>query len=70
MWPVRTLGGDPQCPGRPVNVIELEDEVQEFEPSQDTGTRQVLPGQVDVSDVRVLRPSTRLVLAGNSMDVG
>ena len=24
--------GDPQCPGRPVNVIELEDEVQEFEP--------------------------------------
>ena len=23
--------GDPQCPGRPVNVIELEDEVQEIE---------------------------------------
>ena len=31
--------GDPQCPGRPVNVIELEDEVQEFEPNQDAGTR-------------------------------
>ena len=34
--------GDPQCPGRPVNVIELEDEVQEFEPSQDAGMRQIL----------------------------
>ena len=32
--------GDPQRAGRPVNVIELEDEVQEFEPSQDTGTPQ------------------------------
>ena len=30
--------GDPQCPGRLVNVIELEDEVQEFEPNQDAGT--------------------------------
>ena len=64
------MAGDPQCPGRPVNVIELEDEVQEFEPSQDTGTRQILSVQVDVSDVRLLRPSTRLVLAMNSMDVG
>ena len=62
--------GDPQCPGRPVDVIELEDQVQEFEPSQDTGTRQILSVQVDVSDVRLLRPSTRLVLAVNSMDVG
>ena len=62
--------GHPQCPGRPVTVIELEDEVQEFEPSQDTGTRQILSVQVDVSDVRLLRPSTRLVLAMNSMDVG
>ena len=62
--------GDPQCPGRPVNVIELEDEVQEFEPNQDTGTRQILSVQVDVPDVRLLRPSTRLVLAMNSMDVG
>ena len=62
--------GDPQCPGRPVNVIELEDEVQEFEPSQDAGTRQTLSVQVDVSDVRFLRPSTRLVLAVNSIDVG
>ena len=44
--------GDPQCPGRPVNVIELEDEVQEFEPNQDAGTRQILSVQVDVSDVR------------------
>ena len=52
--------GDPQCPGRPVIVTELEDEVQEFEPSQDTGTRQILSVQVDVSDVRFLRPSTRL----------
>ena len=34
--------GDPQCPGRPVNVIELEDEVQEFEPNQDAETRQIL----------------------------
>ena len=62
--------GDPQCPGRPVNVIELEDEVQEFEPSQDAGTRQILSAQVDVSDVRLLRPSARLVLAMNSVDVG
>ena len=62
--------GDPQCPGRPVNVIELEDEVQEFEPNQDAGTRQILSVQVDVSDVRFLRPSTRLVLAVNSLDVG
>ena len=62
--------GDPQCPGRPVNVIELEDEVQEFESIQDAGTRQILSEQVDVSDVRFLRPSTRLVLAVNSMDVG
>ena len=61
---------DPQCPGRPVNVIELEDEVQEFEPNQDAGTRQILSVQVDVSDVRFLRPSTRLVLAVNSTDVG
>ena len=62
--------GDPQCPGRPVNVIELEDDVQEFEPNQDAGTRQILSVQVDVSDVRFLRPSMRLVLAVNSMDVG
>ena len=60
--------GDPQCPGRPVNVIE--DEVQEFEPSQHTGTRQILSVQVDASDVRLLRTSTRLVLAVNTMDVG
>ena len=59
-----------RCPGRPVNVIELEDEVQELEPNQDAGTRQILSVQVDVSDVRLLRPSTRLVLAMNSMDVG
>ena len=65
MWPDRTLARDPQCPGRPVNVIELEDEVQEFEPNQDAGTRQILSVQVDVSDVRFLRPSTRLVLAVN-----
>ena len=26
---------DPQCPSGPVNMIELEDEVQEFEPNQD-----------------------------------
>ena len=51
-------------------MIELEDEVQEFEPSQDTSTRQILSVQVNVSDVRFLRPSTRLVLAVNSMDVG
>ena len=62
--------GDPQCPGRPVNVIELEDKVQEFERNQDAGMRQVLSVQVDVSHVRLLRPSTRLVLAMNSMDVG
>ena len=40
--------GDPQCPGRADNVIELEDEVQEFEPNQDAGTRQILSVQVDV----------------------
>ena len=51
-------------------MIELEDEVQEFEPNQDAGTRQMLSVQVDVSDARLLRPSTRLVLAMNSMDVG
>ena len=62
--------GDPQCPGRPVNVIELEDEVQESEPNQDAGMRQVLSVQVDVPDVRLLQPSTRLVLAMDSMDVG
>ena len=45
-------------------------EDQEFEPNQDAGTRQILSVQVDVSDVRLLRPSTRLVLAMNSMDVG
>ena len=32
--------GDPQCPGRLVNVIELDDEFQEFEPNQNAGTRQ------------------------------
>ena len=53
---------DPQCPGRPVNVIELDDEVQEFEPNQDAGTRQVLSVQFDVSDVRPPRPFTRLKL--------
>ena len=52
------------------NVIELEDEVQEFEPNQDAGPRQILSAEVDVSDVRLLRPSTRLVLAMNSMNVG
>ena len=62
--------GDHQCPGRLVNVIELEDEVQEFEPNQDAGTREILSVQVDVSDVRFLHTSTRLVLAVNSMDVG
>ena len=51
------------------NVIELQVEVREFEPNQDAGTRQILSVQVDVSDVRLLRPSTRLVLAMNSMDV-
>ena len=51
-------------------MIELEDEVQESEPNQDAGMRQVLSVQVDVSDVRLLRPSPRLVLAMNSMDVG
>ena len=49
--------GDPQCPGRRVNVIELEDEVTEFEPNQDAGTRQILSVQVDVSDVRFLHAS-------------
>ena len=70
--------GDPQCPGRPVNVIELEDEVQELEPIQDARKRQILSVQadvsdavqVDVSDVRFLRPSTRLVISVNSTDVG
>ena len=51
-------------------MIELDDEVQEFEPSQDMGTRQIVSVQVDVSDARFLRPSTCLVLAVNSMDVG
>ena len=51
-------------------MIELEDEVQEFEPNQDAGTRQISSMQVDVSDVRFLRPSTCLVRAVNSMDVG
>ena len=51
-------------------MIELEDEVQEFEPNQDAGTRQLLSVQVDVSDVRFLRHSTRLVLAVISMDLG
>ena len=46
--------GDPQCPGPPVNVIELDD----------------VSVQVDVSEVRLLNSSTRLVLAINSMDVG
>ena len=64
------FAGDPQCPGRPVNMIELEDEVQEFEPNQDAETRQVLSVQVDVSEVRSLPPYTRLVLAMNFMDVG
>ena len=31
--------GDPHCSGRPVSVIELEDEVQEFKQSQDAGMR-------------------------------
>ena len=71
MWPDRTLGKRSSvCPGRPINVIELKGEVQEFEPKQDAGTRQILSVQVDVSEVRFLRPSTRLVLAVNSMDVG
>ena len=61
---------DRQCPGRPVNMIELQDDVQEFETNQNAGMRQVLSVQVDVPDVRLLRPSTRLVLAMNSMDVG
>ena len=62
--------GDPQCPGRPVNMNELEDEVQQFAPNQDAGMRQILSVQVDVSTVRLLRPSTHIVLATNSMDVG
>ena len=49
---------------------ELEDEVQEFEPNQDAGMRQVLSAQAGVSEVRSLRSSPRLVLAMNSMDVG
>ena len=59
-----------QLPGRPINMIELEDEVQEFETNQDAGMRQALSVHVDVSDVRFLRTSTRHVLAMNSMDVG
>ena len=51
-------------------MIEIEDEVQEFEPNQDAGTRQILSVQVDVSEVLFVRPSTRLVLAVNSMDAG
>ena len=51
-------------------MIDLEDEVHEFKPNQDAGMRQVLSVQVDVSDVRVLQPSTLLVFAMNSMDVG
>ena len=62
--------GDPPCPGRPVNLFELEDEVQEFESNQDAGMRQVFSVQVDVAEVRSLRSSTRLVLAVNSVDVG
>ena len=46
-----------------------EHEVQELKPNQDGGMRQVLSVQVDVS-VRFLQPSTHLVLAMNSMDVG
>ena len=38
--------------------------------SSNRGTRQILSVQVDVSDVRFLRPSTRLVLVVNFMDVG
>ena len=55
---------------RPVNMIELEDGVQEFERNQDAGMRQVLSVQDDVSLCVFLRPFTRLVLAVNSMDVG
>ena len=51
-------------------MIELEDEVQKFETNQDAGIQQNLSVEVDVSDVRFLRPSTRLVLAMNSMDDG
>ena len=46
-----------------VHMIELE-----FEPNQDAGMRPVLSVQVDVSEVQFLRPSTRLVLAMNSVD--
>ena len=61
-----TLGRRPSCPGRPVNLIESEDEVQEFEPSQDAGMRQVLSVQVDVF---VVRPSTRrCTAAGRAWD--
>ena len=48
----------------------IEPEVQEFQPNRDAGTRQILSVQVDVSDVRLLRTSTRLVLAMSSMDGG
>ena len=50
-------------PSRPVDMIELEDEVQEFETYQDAGMRQVLSVQVDVSDVRFFDPPHVLVLA-------
>ena len=43
-------------------MIELEDEVQEFEPNQDTGTQQILSVQVDVSDVRLSVPPRVLCL--------
>ena len=59
MWPDRTLGR--RSSSRSVNVIELEDEVQEFEPSQDTGTRQILSVQVDVSDVRFFAVPPRVL---------
>ena len=43
-------------------MIELEDEVQEFESNQDAGTRQILSVQVDVSDVRFSLPPHVLCL--------
>ena len=70
VWPDKTLGRKSTKPSRLVNVIEFEDEVQEFEPNQDAETRQILSVQVDVSDVRLLRTSTHLVFAMISMDVG
>ena len=51
-------------------MIELDDEVQKFETNQDAGIQQNLSVEVDVSDERFLRPSTRLVLAMNSIDDG